>query len=284
MSTPSNYRPVARKRKRAARLSKPQKERLANPYKQEVKQKTKFSWKKVNIILVSAIMLLGVYFLFYSPLLAVTEITFEGPTYDTGSIEATIQEQLEKRNVVWIRNNILTFKTATVEQAFTKHPYLSSVVVQKTFPKTLAVSYALREPYFVVANQTTFWTADIDGYVLSITDTRSAQGPLIQDPFNIYQVGDQVIYAQYLKDFDLIWQTTEQSLREWSIQPEQLVLTQNPSEIELYTNEGWKVIFNLEDSIKRQLEVLGQVVEGSIEDRSTIQYIDLRVSDWVYYK
>ena len=56
-------------------------------------------------------------------------------------------------------------------------------------------------------------------------------------------------------------------------------------ELNLITNEGWQIIFNTHLSATSQLGVLRSVLTEDIkENRSSLQYIDLRIENRAYYK
>jgi len=54
--------------------------------------------------------------------------------------------------------------------------------------------------------------------------------------------------------------------------------------LRVITNESWYILFGLKQEIKKQLLSLKAVLDGKIQDRSLLQYVDLRIENRVYYK
>jgi len=54
--------------------------------------------------------------------------------------------------------------------------------------------------------------------------------------------------------------------------------------LRVVTNESWYILFGLKQEIKKQLLALKVVLDEKIQDRSLLQYIDLRIENRVYYK
>jgi len=56
-------------------------------------------------------------------------------------------------------------------------------------------------------------------------------------------------------------------------------------EVHLETESGWKVYFSIDRTVESQLNDLKIVLDEQIKNRlSNVDYIDLRVENWIYYK
>lgn len=55
-------------------------------------------------------------------------------------------------------------------------------------------------------------------------------------------------------------------------------------DLKAITNEGWYVMFSLKRDIKSQLSALKAALDEKIQNRTGLQYIDLRIENRVYYK
>ncbi|MEW6407448.1 MAG: FtsQ-type POTRA domain-containing protein [Patescibacteria group bacterium] len=56
-------------------------------------------------------------------------------------------------------------------------------------------------------------------------------------------------------------------------------------EIHLVTDEGWKIYFNIEKDAEAQISNLRLALTDEIKERKiNLDYIDLRIENWVYYK
>jgi hypothetical protein len=56
------------------------------------------------------------------------------------------------------------------------------------------------------------------------------------------------------------------------------------SKLRVVTNESWYILFSLKQEIKKQLLSLKVVLDEKIEDRMSLQYVDLRIENRIYYK
>jgi len=54
--------------------------------------------------------------------------------------------------------------------------------------------------------------------------------------------------------------------------------------LRVVTNESWYILFSLRQEIKKQLLSLKVVLNEKIEDRMSLQYVDLRIENRIYYK
>ena len=62
------------------------------------------------------------------------------------------------------------------------------------------------------------------------------------------------------------------------------VLSFPPKDLKVMTNEGWYIIFDLEGDIKNQLRSIKVALEEKIENRESLEYVDLRIENRIYYK
>lgn len=55
-------------------------------------------------------------------------------------------------------------------------------------------------------------------------------------------------------------------------------------ELKAMTNEGWYILFELEGDIKKQLTSLKAALQEKIKNRESLEYVDLRIENRIYYK
>lgn len=243
-------------------------------------------WKKINIISLLIIILVVAYFIIYSPWLQITSIKYRGPdSVDTEIIEKVVADQFNN-NIFFIfpEKNIIFFQKSKLEKSFVDHPVIKNLRLTKGI-KSITVYFETRQPALVINNQNFYWISDSDGFILAITDENNISNnlPLVSDPFHTYQVTDKIVYFELIDSLIFIWRQFLLYEAD-NLYPWRFVLGRNYSEIELYTNEGWRVIFNLDNEVSKQLSVLDKIIKTKIEDRSKLDYIDLRIDNWVYYQ
>jgi len=56
------------------------------------------------------------------------------------------------------------------------------------------------------------------------------------------------------------------------------------NELKVVTSEGWYILFDLERHFKNQLLGLKTALEEKIQNRETLEYVDLRIENRIYYK
>lgn len=62
------------------------------------------------------------------------------------------------------------------------------------------------------------------------------------------------------------------------------ILSWPAKELKIMTNEGWYIIFDLERDAKSQLLGLKAALEEKIKNRESLEYVDLRIENRIYYK
>ncbi len=247
-----------------------------------------FSLFKLNIILIIIIILAAGLIIFYSPIFTIQtdKINFETrSSFDTSSIESVINEHMNSYYLFVIpRKNILVFDDIFIENAFSDHPYIHDLDIRKKLLHTLEITYKLRDPEFIITNNTDYFLVDISGFVLAKLDTTKDYEylPQVLDKIASFNVGDKINYQTFLPTIQTIWNQIQAKFDDFNISSIELFL--DSAELRVYTNEGWYVLFNLQDDIDHQLRVLDKVLHDNITDRSELDYVDLRVSDWVYYQ
>ena len=69
--------------------------------------------------------------------------------------------------------------------------------------------------------------------------------------------------------------------RKTPVNVRQMTVPETTFELEVVTNEGWKIIFDTSKSPDTQLNNLSKILKGGAKPR---QYVDLRILDRIYYK
>jgi len=247
-----------------------------------------FSWLKLNVLLIIIITITIVTLIIYSPIFFINhdKITYLTQTdFNTDNINQVIDEHLNSYYLyIFPRKNIWFFDDIQIENAFADHPYINNLDIKKKILHNLEINYKVREPKFVITNNTDYFLVDIDGFVLGKLDIIDNHNtlPKIIDPIASYNVGDKIYYQNFLTTIQTIWDTFNNKSTDFYIT--NISLSASGSELNVYTNENWYVLFNLEDDINHQLRVLEKVLQNNITDRAQLHYIDLRVNDWVYYQ
>lgn len=62
------------------------------------------------------------------------------------------------------------------------------------------------------------------------------------------------------------------------------ILSYPAKELKVITGEGWYILFDLERGAENQISALKAALEEKIENRESLEYVDLRIENRVYYK
>lgn len=241
----------------------------------------------------------GVYFLFFSSVFKIKEISVKGNDYIISSsiINGFNDIMSEKKWFFLKNNNINLFDSVEAKQKIIKEfPRIDSLDLVKNYPNKLSVNIKEREIadilcqsrggddapvnfifskcFFIDKNGIAFdVAADTQGFlILKILDKRGETIELNKKILN----PEFIDFVKQIKD----------SFRGAINANIKLLVLEHPAQRELIALvDNWKIIFNVSSDAKNQLLVLKQVLEKEIKDqRGKLDYIDLRVEGRAYYK
>lgn len=244
-------------------------------------------WIKLNFTFVVFIIALVVYFLLFSSLFKITNIKFSGPEgFDTSILKKTIDDQLQNEKVLFLpKDNLILFSKNNLINSFKNHPTLKRIVVKKKPFHSLEINYSLRQAEILIFNQNIYWTADREGYILSVVENENEfNGPKIYDKFQDYNVTEKVSYHDKLNSYIETWSDVQNKYSALEINPLQINILAKENNFELVVNKGWKVIFTTDYEIDKQLQILTELINDKIENLENLNYIDLRIENWIYYQ
>lgn len=239
----------------------------------------------MNAILFLFVFLIVLYFFLFSNLFKITTVEYEGPaSFDPTVLKEVVNSQLGKKKFFVPQSHILFFDADAVYQSLGDYSVLSSLRIEKKPFKTLVVHYRARVPAFSIYSKNLYWIADKEGYILSVSDSWDNGLPLVYDTYRDYRINEYAPFRPYMEKLMLVWSDFFTRYSKDNLVLTRIQFTQKADDIELVTNEGWKIILDLQNDVAKQLFVLDRIIKQKIPDRSNLQYIDLRIDDWVYYK
>ena len=252
-------------------------------YKDEVvRRHRRFFILKIIVVLVGIVAILVgvVYFLFFSSLFDVREVSFNGlDTVSSDEFRGKINEQLDQKVFKYLshRNNIFFVKTHNLEIEFAStYPIFKSVNVQRKLLHGLVLDFLERKPIgiwcFISScsyfdNEKVLWgqTAKSSGFIfLTVEDDRQTSNKQIDDEFfnPIMEVAKSM--AGEIKNI--------------------MIPLNSFNEFRVYT-ANYYLIFTTDSDIQNQLDVLKIFMKEKAKDPNfNPQYIDLRIDGRVYYK
>ncbi|MBU1092468.1 hypothetical protein KJ836_02275 [Patescibacteria group bacterium] len=114
-----------------------------------------------------------------------------------------------------------------------------------------------------------------------VYDTASPESPLtvVEDLKNVpVDLKQQILTTDFIEFVNFV---SANLSRKTPVNIRQIVVPETTFELEVVTNENWKIIFDTTKSADTQLNNLAKILKAGGKPR---QYVDLRILDRVYYK
>lgn len=238
-----------------------------------------------------------IYFLFFSEWLQINNVLVEGnKTIDKKLILDVIEPYLHKKSFwVFPSNNFFFIPTDQIKnEILADYKRIGDVQVSRGFPSSLAIRVQEKKAVLLFCSDKGCVWVDEEGvaYNKSSYAEAVAEGSdvvIVQDNSHSDLVLGQLVTDPAYVDF---------ANRLWHAFPEktgkELIYLSTPlpsaQEIRANTKEGWMVYFDTTVDLNRSLGLLQKVINQELKDKengantSCLDYIDLRITDRVFYK
>ncbi len=248
-----------------------------------------FFWRLILIIFLG---LVG-YVLFFSSFLNIAHIEIRGNKNIASSlIKNKIRTQLSGKYFHCIKkNNLLLVKNKEVtKNILTQFKIIRKAKVNKKFPSKLVILIQERIPSLIVISAGQSYILDENGQAyteanLASQKTKENLITLVDKSNKKINLNEMVVnrsYLIYLKELKKRL-TEETNLK---IVNNFWTLNLISDDIRVKTQEGWEIYFNKKINLDESIEALQVILAKEInsQQRSDLAYIDLRISDKVYYQ
>ncbi len=260
------------------------KKEFRNPYFQKVR---KIPWK--GIVVAAAMFVVFVLFirlLYSSPRLAIQRVNIDGLEYiDREQIEQVILENLRGRALFVFRaSNQFLFSSQILNDELEEAFALSDVKLGLS-GGTLTVRVAERTANLLWKSGEALYVVDLEGVVtrqIETADEIEVPLPLFYDTNDLdVSVGDSVMKSSEIENiFTFLGYLDTFGIRYGEIQVDRLA----GKWMSIQTEIGFELLFDAVGDIDLQASNLEVVLSEQIDDVESIEYIDLRFGDHVYYK
>lgn len=231
----------------------------------------------------------GIYVLFFARLLDVREVRIEVRGDHGEELGQAINDWLDDDFLkIKKRNNTLILSSDTLAtDLMALFPRMDFLNVEKELPHILLISGQERSSagIWCVVKQDRCFHFDKNG--VAFADTGQSSGFLILNVNDSRErsvklgesVAEKIWLDNMIKSRNLIV-TTGVVVSGFVVPQDSL------EEFHAQTTEGWKIMFSTSTDIEKQINALGIFLREKINknDRSELEYIDLRVQDRIYYK
>jgi len=244
------------------------------------------------LILVLAIVAGFVYFLFFSKIFYVKEVSIANQSFiPNQEIRQAIDDFLaQKKFFVSGFSNLIFVESDMIQSLIVNNfPQAENVVVEKKYPHTVSVSLsgkiALGVWCFMTGVPDKCFYFDKNG--MAFETSADSDGPLllrIEDEKGQFEKLGQAVADKELLAFVL---SIRPELEKAKIDIKKITIpVVEDFRADAETSEGWKIYFSIRDDLKSQVNSLNVFLSQKIspEKRNSLQYVDVRIPNRVYYK
>ena len=261
-----------------------QNKKFVNPYFsiEDKKDKGRFNTKFYLKILVLTLL---VYVLIYSNLLRINQIQINGfEMIDEQEFRQVVDKQLGSlRYYLLPQNNFLLLSKAKLANEISAKYDLDKLEIDRSW-KSLNITIEERVSFLIVYNKQSFYFADKNG-IVTREITKDAVGeywyrfPILNIGDKNVNIGNEVTSAKIV---DFLLRLNEKIINnQLEINGYEL---REGEEINLVSRAGWRAYFDVNTNLDTSVENLFLVLNEKVEDQNTLEYIDLRFGNKVFYK
>jgi cell division septal protein FtsQ len=240
--------------------------------------KSRFFWVFVFLMLV----LTGLcYVFFFSNYLEIKNIEISGNRkIDNNEIRNVISEEINHKLLGFLPKNIFLVNLGKINNNILEEfPVAFKTEINRKLFNSLAVSIEERIAIAVWCGNNGCFNIDSEGVIFE----KGQVNNFIVKKEGDFSIGEKVINKDYLKNIIEIYRGMG---NEFNIEVEEIHISNN-RKIVVKMKENWEVYFNEDkNDIAEQIVNLKLVLEHKIpaESRGSLEYIDLRFGNKVYYK
>lgn len=241
---------------------------------------------------VAGFLILGaIYILFYSPFFKVENVIVSGGvSISEEDIQSVVNEKVlsQRSLLLFSAQNIFMLPSEKAEREILgAFPSMYHVDVVKDFPNVLRVEVSERESKFIWQVESGNYLIADDGIAIgdaSQIHIESKEKPLIRsERNNPVELGQAVTNLRIIRFVEILEEKFQQKTE--IIVDAYVLPSAQAGEIHIISESGVKIMFNLESSADDQIEnlvlLIDQELNGSV---AGLEYIDMRVGSWIYYK
>lgn len=233
------------------------------------------------------------YAFFFSGFLSVKRISVSGTERISGDlIEGEIRQRLSGKYLGFIpKDNLLfAFGGPIARDMGTRYRLIESAEVSREFPDTVSIRISERHMRMILCSAGQCYYADAAGNLFPVDEFSREE--LDENDYSVLDDGSgkeidpksDVVDPGYL---DFIVAARSMLKDRIGIDPERNMETPSrvSSDLRIMTSDGWKILFNRDIDADKEISMLDLVLREKIGDqRSNLDYVDLRADNKVFYK
>ncbi len=239
--------------------------------------KSRYFWLFILFLIILSVFF---HFLVFSKKFYIEEIKVSGnEKIKTENIEKIIYDNLDRKFLLFRTKSIFLVRKKKIKNEILKnYPKIGKVEIKRKFPRTLFFQVKERKSVAVFCPKESCFLIDNEGIVFEVQKGKEKDNLEItffenkKDPFLLQEV---------IKDdvLDLILNIDKNLGDKFGIKVRKAI-TDEEKKLNITTEEGWLVFFNLAGDIDLQVVKLNLLLKKEIspDERKILKYIDLRFS------
>ena len=251
----------------------------------------------LSIILIFLISCFIIYFLFFSNYSEIKNIKINKITdyklISKQELSEIIDPLIKKRGLIFSQKHILVFKKDDLKEIMTNDSRIDIFSIEKDWPNTLIVKVAESRPvaslisfannkncYLNSQGQVIYLSSDVD--FTTPNEAKNETLPCFYDKTEV-NLTDQA-YVELLKNVLSLINCDILSQNEIKTDLVNIVEKGGIFEVEVITQEKWRILINSEADFNQQIKNLSLILRQEIKDRNNLKHIDLRFGERIFYK
>lgn len=243
---------------------------------EETKKKKGFGWAYPVLFLICLVS--SVYFIFFSPYLQIKEVVFS----DTKYVSRSELNDVVRNSRGILNNNIITFGFFNFESRLGEVIGVRSFHIKRRMPNKIFIEVEEKSPAFVWQILDRKYLVDESGYVWANYEEKYASLPHIIDTKNVpVEIGSRIAPTGFVSFVTELCSNFENTTGTKIVKIEVLDIV---SDLKVTSGTGWYVYFDTTRTARNQLTSLVRVLEETRKASRSLEYVDLRIDNRIFYK
>ncbi len=257
--------------------------------KRAVIEKEKKSFKSQLLrIAFLIIIILVIYFLFFSPFFKIKKIIIAGSDRagEIAKVEKITQDFLShNRFLVLSQKNIFILSKSGLREVINNNFDLEDINIETKLPHVLKIEIKAKTPVLIWQEGDKYFTVYNDGIIKNKIDSISQyELPIVnRGTTSEIIIGQQYLLPSQVDYVQKLFSLFDFYFKNLHIQKFEIAGLRS-REVKLLTSKGWYMLFNLDLDPRESLKTAKAVLDQKIKNKNNLHYIDLRIRDKIYYK
>jgi len=236
--------------------------------------------KRLNLPVLGVVLLIIglIYLIFFSRVLDFGEVRVSG--YNNPNIIQEIVSQHTQKGI--FERNIILLNRDSIIESIKEDKSVRKVDFSVKYPNILYISVEQSIPAIIWSSGGEYFEIDDRGQVVRIN--QSIEGlPVVYDYFNIPIAAGEIVASPSLIKYIIDLSENFTSITGSEIG--KIFIHNLLSDIRVKSSHSWSAYLNSQKDPVSQLEILTKVIEEAKRDGATsLEYIDMRLDDKIFYK